>query len=133
MAGLGLQTDRYGKIMFDAAKFTTAYDADPAQASARSSGAGHRAVPGFAARLEAAGKRPATPRPVALSLSIKGHQSSVTTMQAGIDAWDVRLAQRQDALNRQFSALEVVARQDAGPGVLADRPDRLAAEAAPST
>ncbi|QWZ08482.1 flagellar filament capping protein FliD [Nocardioides panacis] len=107
MAGLGLQTDRSGKIVLDTAKFAAAYAADPAGVSQKLGATGTDAVPGFAARLEAVGKLASDSATGSLSLSIKGHQSSATTMQDGIDAWNIRLTQRQDSLNRQFSALEV--------------------------
>ena len=63
--------------------------------------------PGFAARLEAAAKSASDSTTGALTQSITGRQSSVTSMQDGIADWDVRLALRKDALTRQFSALEV--------------------------
>ncbi len=107
MANLGLQTDRSGKITFDSTKFATAYAADPAGVAQRLGAPGTDAVPGFAARLQSVGKLASDSTAGILTQSIKGHQSSATSMQDSIADWDVRLTQRQAALNRQFSALEV--------------------------
>jgi flagellar hook-associated protein 2 len=107
MASLGLQTDRTGKLTFDTAKFTAAYAADPNGVAKRLGAGSTDTVPGFASRLETAGKIASDSSTGILTQSVKGHQSSVTNMQDSIASWDIRLAQRQEALNRQFSALEV--------------------------
>jgi flagellar hook-associated protein 2 len=117
LAGLGVQTDRYGKITFDSTKFTSAYNADPAGVAAKlgtatttttTTGTTTTTVgAGFAARLESAATAASSSATGALTQSIKGRQSSVTTMQDSIADWDLRLAIRKDALTRQFTALEV--------------------------
>jgi flagellar hook-associated protein 2 len=116
LAGLGVQTDRYGKITFDSTKFTSAYNADPAGVAVKlgttttttTTGTTTTTVgAGFAARLEAAAKTASDASTGVLTQSIQGRQSSVTTMQDSIADWDVRLATKKDALSRQFAALEV--------------------------
>jgi flagellar hook-associated protein 2 len=107
MAGFGVQTDRYGKVTFDTTKFASAYAANPSVVATKVGAAGTGAVPGFAARLEAAAKLASDGTSGVLTQSIKGRQSSVTTMQDSIADWDIRLATKKDALGRQFAALEV--------------------------
>jgi flagellar hook-associated protein 2 len=111
LADVGVQTDRYGKITFDTTKFASAYNADPAKVATRltttTTTTPPSTVPGFAARLEAAAKIASDSTTGVLTQSIKGRQSSVTTMQDSIAAWDNRLATKKDALTRQFAALEV--------------------------
>lgn len=109
LAGLGVQTDRYGKITFDTTKFTSAYNADPAGVAAKlgTTTTTTTVGAGFAARLEAAARLASDASTGVLTQSIKGRQSSVTTMQDSIADWDARLAVKKDALSRQFAALEV--------------------------
>ena len=107
MAALGVQTDRYGKVTFDTAKFANAYAADPSVVATKVGAAGTGAVPGFAARLETTAKLASDGTTGVLTQSIKGRQSSVATMQDGIVDWDVRLATRRGALTRRFASLEV--------------------------
>jgi flagellar hook-associated protein 2 len=107
LASVGVQTDRYGKITFDATAFATAFAADPATVTAKLGAPSTATVPGFASRLEAVGKLASDSVDGTLTTDIQGHQSTATTLQKGIDDWDVRLAAKQDALNLQYSNLEV--------------------------
>ena len=107
MAGVGVQTDRYGKITFDTAKFASAYASDPAMVATKLGAASTATVPGFAARLATMADKASSSTNGTLTSAITGHQSSITTLQNGIADWDVRLAARQDALNKQYAALEV--------------------------
>jgi len=107
MASLGVQTDRYGKITFDATKFASAFTTDPASVTARLGAPSTAAVPGFASRLEAVGKLASDSVNGSLTTDVQGHQSTATTLQKGIDDWDVRLAAKQDSLNQYYSNLEV--------------------------
>ena len=130
LAGLGVQTDRYGKITFDAAKFADA-PTPPTRPASPPDARRRRAptpVPGFAARLEAVGKQRQRLHHGALTLSIKGRQSSVDD-HAGQHRRLGRPAghapgRAEPAVLRPRGR----ARQDAEPGVLAGRPDRLAAD-----
>lgn len=63
--------------------------------------------PGFAARLEAMAQQASDAYQGTLTTDIQGRQSSVSNMQDAISDWDVRLAAKQDALQQQFSAMEV--------------------------
>jgi flagellar hook-associated protein 2 len=114
MASLGVQTDRYGHIVFDAAKFASAYAADPAAVSAKLGARpdvpvvpGAPVVPGFAARLEKIAKGASDSTSGSLTVGIQSRQSSATTMQRSIEDWDVRLVSKKDTLSRQYAALEV--------------------------
>ena len=107
LASVGVQTDRSGKITFDAAKFASAFAADPASVTAKLGAPSTATVPGFASRLEAVGKLASDSVSGTLTTDIQGHQSTAKTLQDGIADWDVRLAAKQDALNLQYSNLEV--------------------------
>lgn len=107
LAGIGLQTDRTGKITFDSSTFASAYTADPNGVAAKLGAPSSATAPGFASRLEAVGKSASDSTYGVLTQTITGRQSSVHTMQDSIADWDIRLSDRKDALNRQFSALEV--------------------------
>jgi flagellar hook-associated protein 2 len=107
MAAVGVQTDRYGKITFDATVFANAYKTDTAMVANKLGGAATSAVPGFAARLEAMAKQASDSYNGTLTTSIQTRQTSVKTLQDSIADWDVRLAAKQESLNTQFSALEV--------------------------
>ena len=107
LASVGVQTDRCGKITFDATKFASAFTTDPASVTARLGAPSTAAVPGFASRLEAVGKLASDSVNGSLTTDVQGHQSTATTLQKGIDDWDVRLAAKQDSLNQYYSNLEV--------------------------
>jgi flagellar hook-associated protein 2 len=107
MAGVGIQTDRDGKIVFDATKFASAYAADPGTVAAKLGAPGTGSVPGFAARLYVAANSASDATKGVLTTDITGRQSSVTTMQNSIDDWDVKLAAKQDSLQKVYTNLEV--------------------------
>jgi flagellar hook-associated protein 2 len=107
MASLGVQTDRYGKIAFDATKFATAYATDPGTVATKLGAAATATTPGFAARLAAVAKFASDSTKGTLTTDILGRQSSVTTMQKGIDDWDVKLEAKQESLQKVYTNLEV--------------------------
>jgi flagellar hook-associated protein 2 len=107
LASAGIQTDRYGKITFDATKFASAYAANPQTISNQLGAAGTGPVPGFAARLAAAADKASNSTTGQLTTSIINRQSTAKRMQTDIDGWDIRLASKQAALTHQFTALEV--------------------------
>jgi flagellar hook-associated protein 2 len=107
LASVGVQTDRYGKITFDATKFASAFATDPATVTAKLGAPSTSTAPGFAARLEAVGKLASDAYTGTLTTDLQGHQSTATTLQKGIDDWDVRLAAKQDSLNTYYANLEV--------------------------
>jgi flagellar hook-associated protein 2 len=107
MSTLGIGVDRYGKITFDSATFSSAYAADPGAVSAKLGAGDKSAVPGWASRLASVSKLASDSTTGILTSSITGHQGTVTTLQDSIADWDTRLAAKQQALQTQFTALEV--------------------------
>lgn len=102
MAALGVQTDRSGRLVFDAAAFKTAYAADPAAVTAGFAAAGT----GFVARVEAVAARASRSSDGILTQAIQGRNESVRRLQSSIEQWDTRLEMRRTTLTRQFTALE---------------------------
>jgi flagellar hook-associated protein 2 len=103
MAGLGIQTDRYGKLVFDEAAFTKALKADPDKvAAAFTAGTGA----GFAERVRKVADGASDSIDGTITSAIKGRTSSIDRLQDSIDAWDLRLELRQATLTKQFTAME---------------------------
>ena len=92
---VGVEITREGKITFDQDKFLTAYAADPAMAKT--------AMNSLADTL----KGTADAAQKSVTTVVQSHNSMISTLNDQIANWDVRLATRQDALQRQFSHLEV--------------------------
>jgi flagellar hook-associated protein 2 len=108
LAGVGIQLDRYGKLTFDEAAFTTAYAADPAGVAAKfTSGAST----GFAARVQAVAKGASDAVNGTVTTSLNGRSTDIARMQDSISDWDARLTLRQESLQRQFTALETALSQ----------------------
>lgn len=108
LAGIGIQLDRYGKLVFDADAFTTAYTADPgAVANKFTTGTPN----GFAARLQAVAKGASDSIDGTITTSIKGRNTTIKRMQDSIEDWDTRLALRQETLTKQFTAMETALQQ----------------------
>ena len=101
LAGVGIQLDRYGKLTFDEATFTAAYDADPAAVAAAFTGAA-----GFATRVQTVAQAASDPVDGSVTTSIAGRNSGIKRMQDSIEDWDNRLTLRRETLTRQFAALE---------------------------
>ena len=116
LAPYGIQTDRTGKLVFDEAKFKSAYTADPAKTAAMFAFTPDPADPtnkqapaatiGFADALETLGKSLSNSIDGAVTLAIKSRTSTVDRMQYDIADWDVRLEVKRNALQRQYTALE---------------------------
>jgi len=108
MADVGLQTDRYGKLVFDADKFATAYAADPALVASKfTSGT----VDGFAARVATIADKASDKYTGTITAAITGHTSEIKELQDNIDNWDTRLELRRTTLQNQFTALETAMNQ----------------------
>lgn len=108
LASEGIQLDRYGKLTFDEATFEAAYAADPGSVAAKfTSGA----VDGFAARVQAIAKGASDSIDGSITTSIKNRNSTIDRLQDSIAAWDARLALRQEALTRRFTAMETALQQ----------------------
>ncbi len=116
MAAVGIQTDRYGKLVFDEVAFTAALTADAgavtaafATMTAPSTTPTTPTTPpadGFAARVQAVAKRASDSIDGTVTTAINGRTAGIDRMQHSIDDWDLRLSLRRDTLTRQFTALE---------------------------
>ena len=111
LAPYGVQTDRSGRLVFDADKFKAAYGADPTGTAAKFAAPDPAPVDpsaptGLAATLERLGKTFSNSLDGTITLAIKSRQSGIKGMEDDIADWDVRLAARQTTLQRQYTALE---------------------------
>lgn len=103
MADLGLQTDRYGKLVFDEEVFAKAYEADPTRIAAAFGDTGD----GFAARVKSVADSASDKYTGTLTSAIQGRTDGIARLNDSIAAWDLRLELRQTTLTRQFTALDV--------------------------
>jgi flagellar hook-associated protein 2 len=103
MAGLGIQTDRYGKLVLDEAKLTSALEADPAKVAAAFT-AGTSA--GFAERVRSVARGASDSVDGTITAAINGRKSTIDRLETSIEDWDRRLVLRQQTLTRQFTAME---------------------------
>jgi flagellar hook-associated protein 2 len=103
MAGMGIQTDRYGKLVFDEAAFKAALAEDP---SAVTAAFATTTTGGFATRVQTVAKGASDSVNGSVTTAINGRTAGIDRMQDSIDDWDLRLELRRDTLTRQFSALE---------------------------
>lgn len=101
-AGVGIQVDRAGRLVFDEKEFADAYAADPGTVTTKFTAAG-----GFATKLESLGKQVSDAYDGTLTASIKSRNTSIGRLNDDIAGWDDRLALRRTALERQFASLEV--------------------------
>ena len=106
MATYGVQTDRYGKLVFDATAFQKAYDADPAGTAAKFTSGATPAQDGWIARVSSVTKGASDSLDGTFANAINGHTTTVTRLQKGIEDWDTRLELRRTSLERQYTALE---------------------------
>ncbi len=106
MATYGVQTDRYGKLVFDSAAFEKAYAADPAGTAAKFTSGATPAQDGWAARVSAVAKGASDSLEGTFASAINGHTTTVTRLQKSIEDWDTRLELRRTSLERQYTALE---------------------------
>lgn len=106
MAQYGIQTDRYGKIVFDADKFAASYAADPAGVAAKFVSGSAPETNGWAARVASVATSATDTYSGTITGAITGHTSTVDRLTKSIDDWDGRLALRRTSLERQYTALE---------------------------
>lgn len=104
LSEVGIQLDRYGKFVFDEAKFTSAYNADPTGTAAKFTAATTNT--GFADRLATVAKGASNAVDGTVTLSINGRKSAIDRLEDSVAAWDNRLELRRTMLTRQFTALE---------------------------
>ncbi len=106
LSSIGIQTDRYGKLVFDADKFATAYAADAASVSEKLSG-----TTGLAARIGEVATGASDKYEGSITTSIQSRTTGIDRLNDSIEAWDDRLALRRETLTRQFTALETALSQ----------------------
>jgi flagellar hook-associated protein 2 len=95
LSQIGMQLDSTGQITFDQSKFMAAYAKDPGSIQA----AGMQ----FGDQVEAMGDSMSTN----LSSIITGRNNQISNLNDQISDWDVRLAAKREALQKQYSDLEV--------------------------
>ncbi len=95
-AQLGIQLDRFGRLTFDPAAFTTAYKADPTAVKAAVS-------TGLAPAMTDVTARASTD----LTATVTNGDATVKDLNEQIANWDIRLQARQLALQTQFTNMEV--------------------------
>ncbi|WP_148575492.1 flagellar filament capping protein FliD [Nocardioides caldifontis] len=106
MAALGIETDRYGKLVLKEDKLRTALADDPAAVSAAFTAGASATSHGFAERVRSVAKTASDPVDGTFTSAIKGRTSTIDRLQDNIDAWDLRLELRENTLIRQFTAME---------------------------
>ncbi|BBH64948.1 hypothetical protein ACTI_16330 [Actinoplanes sp. OR16] len=94
LSQLGIELDRSGTLTFTASKFEEAYQKDP---SAIQGGA-----IGFANQVKAL----ATKQSNSVTDVITGRKNEIDSLNGQIENWDVRLAGRRLALQKQYAGLE---------------------------
>ena len=92
-----------GKLSFDPAKLTAALDADPL--AVRKLLGGITGTDGFAQRIQGI-LDPYSGTAGVLSQRISSEDSTLSGIANDLIAFDRRMTQKQDALNKQWSALE---------------------------
>lgn len=98
MSGVGVQTDRNGKLVFDDAAFDKAYAADANGVTS--------AFAGLAGRVEEIGKAASHKTTGSLTTLASGKTQQIDRLQENIEAWDDRLELREKSLSRTYTALE---------------------------
>jgi flagellar hook-associated protein 2 len=115
----GIRLERDGTIKFDATAFSSAMAADPSLAQkilGGSTGAGTDkvnytpddtiAVDGIAARLSVLAEQASDSTSGMITSRANSQDTRAKQLQKQIDAWDLRLSQRQATLTAQFNAME---------------------------
>jgi flagellar hook-associated protein 2 len=103
----GVSVDRFGVLTFDRTRFLAAYAADPSGVEAAfTAGAATTADDGLAERLRVIAEQATASGTGQISAAIESRTSTARSLDAQIANWDNRLALREKALKRQFSALE---------------------------
>jgi flagellar hook-associated protein 2 len=95
LSQLGIELDRSGQLTFDAGKFTASYNANPAAIQQAGVALGDQFE-------DMAGKMTTT-----ITSVITGRKSEIDNLTSQISNWDVRLATKRTALQKQYSDLEV--------------------------
>jgi flagellar hook-associated protein 2 len=96
----GVQLTRDGTLTFDRTKFVSAFNADPA-------GVQGAVADGLAKQLRTVADTATDPLTGSLTTAIQGGNNTVKSLNDQISDWNVRLAAKQAAYQRQFTQLEV--------------------------
>lgn len=94
LSKLGVALDRSGRLTFDSTKFTNAYNEDPLQMQA----AGIE----FADQME----KYAGDQTTNITSVITGRKNEIDGLNTQISSWDLRLAAKRTALQKQYADLE---------------------------
>ncbi len=94
LSKLGVELDRSGKLTFDSSKFTTSYNENPTQIQA----AGIE----FADQME----KYAGDQTTNITSVITGRKNEIDGLNTQISGWDLRLAAKRTALQKQYADLE---------------------------
>jgi flagellar capping protein FliD len=105
-AQVGLTLTKEGRIDFKQEKFTAALTETPGMAQKLFLGTDTPKLEGIADRLLGVGKAASDSTTGTLVSLAKGKESAVKDIQERINAWDLRLEKRREALQRQYTAME---------------------------
>jgi flagellar hook-associated protein 2 len=94
LSKLGVELDRSGRLTFDSTKFTNAYNENPLQMQA----AGIE----FADQME----KYAGDQTTNITAVITGRKNEIDGLNTQISGWDLRLAAKRTALQKQYADLE---------------------------
>ncbi|AEV88778.1 flagellar hook protein [Actinoplanes sp. SE50] len=94
LSQFGIGLDSTGQLTFDAAAFTKAYNEDPAKVQ--------EAGTAFAKQV----KDLATTQTNTVTKVVQGRNNEIDALNDQIENWDVRLATRKEALQKQYAGLE---------------------------
>jgi flagellar hook-associated protein 2 len=90
----GVALSRDGQLTFDANAFTSAFNADPSKIQ--------EAAIGFAQNFKGMADKQST----TVTAVITGRKNEIDSINDQISNWDIRLASRREALQRQYAAME---------------------------
>jgi flagellar hook-associated protein 2 len=94
LSKLGIELDRSGKLTFDKEKFTATYNADPSATKTAGIALGDSFRGVANTQIENT------------TNSITGRKNAIDSLNLQIDNWDIRLAAKKTALQKQYSDLE---------------------------
>ncbi|MGI5236675.1 flagellar filament capping protein FliD [Dactylosporangium sp. CA-139066] len=106
LKSVGIQLTRDGRLSFDKAAFTSALNADPVKTQSYFVGTGTNAGNGLADKMSAMADKATQSNTGTLASLISSGNSMIKSLNDNISDWDTRLAQRQQTLQRQFTAME---------------------------
>lgn len=94
LAAVGIQLDSTGKLTFDSAKFTAAYNADPSTTQKIGIAVGDKF------------EEMTTTMTTNITSVITGRKNEIDSLNVQIENWDIRLASKRLALQKSYSDLE---------------------------